>query len=258
MPGSMKTSDARSGGARRSVTVLDDLDAVTAAGRERFLAAAERAIRDHGVFRVALAGGSTPKRLYTALVSAPIDWSKVLFFFGDERCVPPTHADSNYRMAREALLSKVAIPNTNVHRIYAETDDKHAAAEEYEEELERVWGLIHHEMPRFDLVLLGMGSDGHTASLFPGTTALAETKRRVVANRVEKLGTWRITLTAPVINAAREVVLLVAGADKARVLKEVLQGPRDPSRLPAQLVDPSDGELAWLVDRAAAAELAPQ
>ncbi|MBI5361816.1 MAG: 6-phosphogluconolactonase [Planctomycetes bacterium] len=254
----MKTPDTKAGGARGLVRVLEDLDAVTAAGRERFLAAAERAIRDHGVFRVALAGGSTPRKLYAALVGAPIDWSKVLFFFGDERCVPPAHADSNYRMARETLLSKVAIPNTNVHRIYAETDDEQAAAEEYEEELERVWGLIHHEMPRFDLVLLGMGADGHTASLFPGTKALEETKRRVVANWVEKLGAWRITLTAPVINAAREVVFLVAGADKAGVLKEVLQGPRDPARLPSQLVDPSDGELVWLVDRAAAAELAPR
>ncbi|MBK7875255.1 MAG: 6-phosphogluconolactonase [Planctomycetes bacterium] len=254
----MKTPETKAGGARRTVRVLDDLDAVTAAGRERFLAAAERAIRDHGVFRVALAGGSTPKKLYAALVGAPIDWSKVLVFFGDERCVPPTHADSNYRMAREALLSKVVIPGSNVHRIYAESGDVRAAAQEYEDELERVWGLIHHEMPRFDLVLLGMGPDGHTVSLFPGTQALAETKKRVVANHVEKLGAWRITFTPPVINAAREVVFLVAGADKAGVLREVLEGPRDPQRLPAQLVQPDDGELVWIVDRAAAAELAPR
>lgn len=255
MPGSMKTPETKAGDARRSVIVLDDLDAVTAAGRERFLAAAERAIRDHGVFRVALAGGSTPKKLYGALVGAPIDWAKVLLFFGDERCVPPTHPDSNYRMACEALISKVVIPSSNVHRIYAEIDDKHAAAQEYEEELERAWGLIHHEMPRFDLVLLGMGPDGHTASLFPGTTALAETKKRVVANWVDKFASWRITLTAPVINAAREVVFLVAGPDKAPMLREVLEGPRDPSRLPAQLVQPENGELVWIVDRAAAAQV---
>lgn len=256
MPGSMKTPDTRAGGARGTIRVLDDLDAVTAAGRERFLAAAARAIRDHGVFRVALAGGSTPKKLYSELVGAPIDWSKVLVFFGDERCVPPAHADSNYRMAREAFLSKVVIPGTNVHRIYAESGDVHAAAAEYEDELERVWGLIHHEMPRFDLVLLGLGPDGHTASLFPGTQALTETKKRVVANFVDKLGLWRVTFTAPVINAAREVVFLVSGADKATALSEVLEGPRDPARLPAQLVQPEDGELVWLVDRAAAAKLA--
>ena len=144
MPGSMKTPDTRAGGARGTVRVLDDLDAVTAAGRERFLAAAARAIRDHGVFRVALAGGSTPKKLYSELVGAPIDWSKVLVFFGDERCVPPAHADSNYRMAREAFLSKVVIPGTNVHRIYAESGDVHvfdvATGKERGDVVERVNG----------------------------------------------------------------------------------------------------------------------
>lgn len=235
--------------------VLADLDAVTAAGRELFLAYAERAIRERGSFRVALSGGSTPKALYEALVGAPIDWSRVLVFFDDERCVPPDHADSNYRMARDAFLSKVAIPPSNVHRIYAEIDDARVAAEEYEKELERVFELEPGELPRLDLVLLGLGPDAHTASLFPGSSSLAETKKLVAATFVETLGASRVTLTAPTLVAARAIAFLVAGAEKADAVRAVLEGPRDPSRYPAQLVVPTNGELTWLVDRAAAAKL---
>jgi 6-phosphogluconolactonase len=238
------------------IRVLPDLGAVTAAGHETFVTAAQRAVSTRGIFRVALSGGSTPKRLYASLADAPIDWPKVLVFFGDERCVPPEHADSNHRMAREALLAKVPLPAANVHRIYGEVPDPATAAAEYERELERVFELEPGTAPAFDLVLLGIGADGHTASLFPGTPALAERQKLVVANRVEQLGVHRITFTARTINAARAVVFLVSGADKAPALRAILEGPRDPERYPAQLVAPGEGELTWLVDRAAAAELA--
>lgn len=238
------------------IRVLADLAAVTAAGRELFLARAERAIRERGSFRVALSGGSTPRKLYEALVGARIDWSRVLVFFGDERCVPPEHAESNYHMAREALLSKVVIPTSNVHRMYAEIDDARVAAEEYESELVRVFELEPGELPRFDLVLLGLGPDAHTASLFPGSSALDETKKLVAATFVEKLDAWRVTFTARTIAGARSIAFLVAGADKADAVKAVLEGPRDPRRFPAQLVEAPNGELVWLVDRAAAGRLA--
>jgi len=167
-------------------------------------------------------------------------------FFGDERNVPPDHADSNYRTARESLLSKVPIPGDNVYRMHGELD-ANEAAKQYGEMLKEKFGD-----GGLDMVLLGMGDDGHTASLFPGTAALNETKHRAVGNYVEKLKAWRITLTAPFINRAREVMVLVSGASKAKRLAEVLEGPRDPQRLPIQLVQPASGRIAWLVDAAAA------
>lgn len=218
---------------RREVEVLPDKAALTARAAELFLEIAEETPGD---FRVALAGGSTPKDLYAALVDRPVPWGRTRFYWGDERCVPPEHADSNYRMAREALLSKVPVPPENIHRIQAERPD---AAELYEAELEG----------RFDLVLLGMGPDGHTASLFPDTEALREAKRLVLANWVPKLGARRITLTYPALNAARNVLFLVSGPDKARAAGEVL---REGKVLPAGLVRPADGRLIWLLDRPAA------
>ncbi len=199
-----------------------------------------------------LAGGSTPKAAYGILArdyAETVDWGRVHAFFGDERTVPPGHEDSNYRMAREALLDRV--PVGGVHRMRGELPPDEAAAS-YEEELRAFFG--DEGPPRFDLILLGLGEDGHTASLFPETSALEVTDRLVVANPVLKLDTTRITLTAPVLNAARAVIFLVAGESKAEALKEVLEGDADPRRYPAKLVQPADGPT-WMVDRSAAQRL---
>jgi 6-phosphogluconolactonase len=179
-------------------------------------------------------------------------WDRTLVFFGDERGVPVDHPESNYGMARAALLSRVPLPEENVHRIDG-VGDAAAGASKYESELRAFFG--DSAWPRFDLVMLGMGDDGHTASLFPGSAALGERQAWVAANWVEKFQTWRITLTAPAINAARRVLFLVTGAAKAERLREVLEGERDPSRLPSQMIRPGDGTLEWFVDRAAAAKL---
>jgi 6-phosphogluconolactonase len=211
----------------------------------------------HGRFSLALAGGSTPKRIYELLASEEfsdqLDWSQVHVFFGDERCVPPYHDDSNYRMASEALLSRVSLPAENVHRIRGEGDAV-ANARLDEDELREYFG--DGKWPRFDLVMLGMGDDGHTASLFPGTSALDVQNAWVTANWVEKFDTFRVTLTAPAINHARQVMFIVTGASKAERLQEVLHGARDEHRLPSQLIQPQDeGALAWFLDEPAAAKL---
>ena len=207
-------------------------------------------------FSVALAGGSTPRRLYQLLADAPyreqVDWTQVEFFFGDERMVPPDHVDSNFRMAHEALLVPLDLPDRQIHRMAGERDDLDAAAAEYASEIGKVLGGTP---PAFDLVLLGLGRDGHTASLFPSTSALSERRRWVVSNFVPQLDICRLTLTAPILNHASHLLILVAGADKRDALAAVLEGPRDPERFPCQLVRPDHGELLWLVDRAAAAGL---
>lgn len=198
---------------------------------------------------MALAGGSTPEATYRLLArdyADRIDWSRVHVFFGDERTVPPEYEDSNYRMAREALLDHV--PVGGVHRMRGELPPAEAARA-YEEELREFFGP--GEVPGFDLILLGIGEDGHTASLFPNTPALDVTDRWVVENPVEKLDTVRLTLTAPAINAARAVVFLVAGEGKAGALREILEGGADPRDYPAKLVQPAGG-ATWMVDRAAA------
>ena len=235
------------------IKVLPDVPDVAHEAAERVIAAADRAVAEGRTFSLALSGGSTPKALYELLALDPfrsrIDWAKVEVFFGDERNVPPDHKDSNYRMAREALLSKVPIPGDNVYRVAGELDSNEAARQ-YGQMLKEKFGE-----GGIDLVLLGMGDDGHTASLFPETAALDETKHRCVAHYVEKSTTgksWRLTLTAPFINRSREVLILVAGASKAKPLVEVLEGPRDPQRLPIQLIQPADGKLSWLIDAAAA------
>ena len=166
--------------------------------------------------------------------------------------MPPDHPQSNYRMAYDTLLSLVPVPAENIHRVCTEEPDAALAAEKYEQELRAFFGLEADHLPRFNCILLGMGSDGHTASLFPGTEALHETKRLVVANLVDKLKTYRITLTAPVLNHAELVIFLISGAEKAEALKEVLQGEYRPDRFPAQLIRPDNGKLLWIVDRAAA------
>lgn len=238
----------------REIKVVPDAKAVAAEAAERVAAAAERAIAQRGRFSIALSGGSTPKALYALLTAEPyrsrIDWSKVHILFGDERAVPPDHKDSNYRMAAEALLTKVPIPGDNVHRMRGELGERaDEAAKEY--------GLmLKEDFPLgLDVVLLGMGGDGHTASIFPHTTAVAEKKHRVVGYFAENSSTgksWRITMTAPFINEAREVLVLLAGADKAARVIEVLEGPYEPERLPIQLIKPTQGKLVWIMDVAAA------
>ena len=220
-----------------------------AAARD-FVAKADAAIAERGSFSVALAGGSTPKATYEVLASDyadELDWSEVHVFFGDERTVPPDHEDSNYRMAQRTLLSRV--PVGSIHRMRGELPPAEAAAA-YEEELRAFFGTSD-EPPSLDLILLGIGEDGHTASLFPETSALEIHDRWVVANPVLKLETTRLTLTVPVINAARAVNFLVAGEGKAEALKQILEGGADPRQYPAKLVRPADGPV-WIVDRAAA------
>jgi 6-phosphogluconolactonase len=218
----------------------------------RFAEQAEACAKHAGRCAVALSGGSTPKAMFQILAEKPyadtIPWRSIYFFWGDERCVPPDHADSNYRMADETLLSKVPIPRENIFRIPAENEDHERAAANYSETLRKFFG---EERPSFDLVFLGMGPDGHTASLFPGTTALSVNDRIAAANYVEKFQSWRITLTAATINMARNIIFLVAGADKAPALKEVIEGLRNPELYPSQLIEPSHGARLWMVDEAA-------
>jgi 6-phosphogluconolactonase len=232
------------------IKVVPDPAALAGEGAERFVSAAREAIAERGRFAVALSGGRTPEAMFRLLAQDPyrsqVEWEKVQVFFGDERTVPPESDQSNYRMARESLLSHVPIPGDNVYRIRGEIDPNEAAIE-YGRMLKEKFGD-----GGLDLILLGMGPDGHTASLFPGTEALHETKHRVVANFVPKLNTWRVTMTAPFINRARRVVFLVAGADKAQSREQVLEGPPDPERLPSQLIQPVAGELTWILDAQAA------
>jgi 6-phosphogluconolactonase len=223
---------------------------VFAAAREHFLSLARTAIGERGRFDVVLSGGRTPESVYKSLVESELEWRKVHAWFGDERCVPPVHADSNYRMATKALLAKVDIPEANVHRIHGELD-AYRAAEEYETEMKKSLKLEDDELPRFDLVLLGMGPDGHTASLFPGTPALVEEDALCVGTWVEKLKAYRITLTLPVFDNAANVLFLACGADKAPALKLATTGEVGPETPPAGLVRPKRGELVWFVDAAA-------
>jgi 6-phosphogluconolactonase len=241
---------------------VSDGAALCEAAASIFMRAADDAVRASGRFTVALAGGSTPRGLYTLLATdatlrSGIAWNTVHVFWGDERHVPPDHPDSNFRMANEALLTRVPVEPSHVWRIRGEYPDTSKAADEYERNLRVVFGRRAGQLPRFDLVLLGMGEDGHTASLFPGTTALRERQRLVIAQWVPKLHTDRITLTAPVLNNAACVMFLVQGVEKARALKAVLEDPFEPERLPAQLISPNDGRLLWIVDRSAASLLAP-
>ncbi|MGC2742654.1 MAG: 6-phosphogluconolactonase [Candidatus Angelobacter sp.] len=232
------------------VKILPDTAALAQTAALEFHRLAEAAVQERGRFSAALSGGSTPRAVYSLLASEhqQLPWDRINIFFGDERHVPPDHPDSNFRMANESLLSKVPIPEKNVHRIHAEIDAETAAAE-YDQQLFDFFQLSNHDWPRFDLIFLGIGEDGHTASLFPGSKALAETSRRVVANWVEKFQTFRITLTFPVLNHAADVVFLVSGAGKAKILSEVLRpGAR---KYPCQCVQPANGRLLWLVDQKA-------
>jgi 6-phosphogluconolactonase len=240
----------------RTIRILPTPDGLFYAAAEEFLRAGKTAIAERGRFAVALSGGSTPKSLYSLLAAkhAAFDWSHTFLFFGDERHVPPDHPDSNYRMVHEALLTKISIPVENVFRVKAENPDADAAALEYEDDLCRFFALKPGEFPRFDLILLGMGPDGHTASLFPGSEGLKEQSRLVIANWVEKFSTHRITFTFPVLNHAAEAMFMASGPDKADMVHQVLEGKNTPP-YPSQLVQPSDGTLLWMLDEAAAAKL---
>ena len=244
-------------GSEPTVTIVPDPDALADAAARLTVDVAAHAIATRGRFMWALAGGETPRTTYERLALPPfrerVDWRHTWVFFGDERAVPPDHAGSNYRMAHEALLSRVPIPAAQVLRIHGEAPDSEVAAAEYARVLSEAFGTRRGELPRFDLVLLGLGVDGHAASLFPGSPVLREIFRAVAAVHVAAASIpQRLTLTLPVLNAAARVVFLVAGPEKAKVVKAVL-GER--AILPAAMVRPDPGELVWLLDRAAAAQL---
>jgi 6-phosphogluconolactonase len=240
----------------RSIEIVATAADLFHAAAEEFVSLARTAIGAQGRFTVALSGGSTPKGLYSLLATnySGFAWNRVFLFFGDERHVAPTDPESNYRMVNESLLAKITIPPENVFRVLAENPDADAAALNYETQLRRFFELKPGEWPRFDLILLGMGPDGHTASLFPNSAALEEQSRLVVANWVEKFNTHRITFTFPVLNQAAEVMFMASGPDKADMLHQVLEGKNIPP-FPSQRVQPTDGKLLWLLDEAAAAKL---
>ncbi|HEV7509907.1 MAG TPA: 6-phosphogluconolactonase [Thermoanaerobaculia bacterium] len=242
------------------VRVFETVPELMRAAAEVVVRGAEEAVRERGFFSWALSGGSTPRDLYSLLASPPyrdrLPWNAVHVFWGDERHVPPDDPDSNFRMAREAMLDSVPLPAANIHRIHAEEPDAEVAAKAYETGLQEFFHLAPAPQdiwPRFDLILLGLGKDAHTASLFPGGEAVHESARLVVAPWVAAQNTFRITLTPPVLNHARLVAFIAAGDDKAEPLRAVLEGARDPERYPAQIVE---GNRLWLVDRAAARLLA--
>jgi 6-phosphogluconolactonase len=227
-------------------------------GAEEFIRLANDCAEAHQRFTVALSGGSTPKSLYTLLASPGykerIPWKNVHLFWGDERCVPPDHPESNFRMVQESLLSQVEVPPQNIHRMAGEKEPEIAAAE-YEETLKRFFQLSNGHLPRLDLILLGLGEDGHTASLFPGSDALGETKRLVVAPYVEKLDAYRLSLTLPVLNNGAVIVFLVAGENKAAAVEQVLGASAGEPRVPAARIRPTNGTLVWLITQDAARSL---
>jgi 6-phosphogluconolactonase len=233
---------------------------LAASAAHLFASASAKAAEARGVARVAISGGSTPKAMFALLADrgapyfAQMPWDRLHLFWVDERCVPPTDAESNYRMTNEAMLSHVPLPAAQIHRMEGELDPE-VAAGRYEAVLRGEFKLEGGEIPVFDLVLLGMGDDGHTASLFPHTAALHEMKRLVVANHVLQKETWRITLTSPVINRGREVAFLIEGAGKAQVVHDVFLGTYDPEAKPSQLVRPESGRLTVMLDAAAASQL---
>lgn len=240
------------------IRVLTTPQELFEAAAEEVVRAAKEAVAQRGRFTIALPGGSTPKSLFNLLATnarTVMPWDRTFFFWGDERHVPPTDPDSNYKMAEETMLSKVPVAAGNVFRIPAENPDAAAAAEAYEQTLRKFFQLEPGQVPVFDLILLGMGPDGHTASLFPGSAGLHEKARFVIANWVDKLKTSRLTLTLPVLNAAHCVAFLVSGTDKAAMLKTVLEENAPPEQYPSKLIRPSNGKLIWLVDRAAASHL---
>jgi 6-phosphogluconolactonase len=241
-----------------AIRIFPSSEEVARAGARLFVELAWQAIARNDVFSIALAGGNTPRAMYRLLAGGEfgdqVDWSKVQVFWGDERAVPPDHPESNYGMARRELLIHVPIPPANVHRMEADRPHLGRAAQDYEDVIRRHIPLNARGFPRFDLILLGMGPEGHTASLFPGAHGIKETSRWVSTPMVTKLKSRRMTLTLPVLNAAEYVLFLVCGSEKAAILREVLEGTNDPP-LPAQMVTAPEGHRAILADEAAAALL---
>ena len=245
---STRSKAALGANVNREVRILPDANAIARRAAERIIEAAAVAVKETGVFTISLAGGSTPKTLYTLLATDPVfksqvPWDKTQFFFGDERHVPPDDSESNFRMANESMLSKVSLKPEQVIRIKAEYPDAEKAAKEYEQTLRAWFKLSDGQLPRFDVLLLGMGEEGHTLSLFPGTKALHDNGRLVMS------------ITAPVANHSALVIFMVTKADKALALKAVLEGPYEPEQLPSQLIQPTNGKLLWLVDTTAAGKL---
>lgn len=258
----------------KNVVLSQDENGFLKKAAQIFMESSADAIEKRGLFTVALAGGSTPKKIYALLSDSyyrnRVNWTKTHVFWGDERMVPPNHPDSNYKMTNDNLLSRVAIPSVNVHRIAGEMSAAQEAARSYEQSMKVFFraaavdkpmaqfvteNSLGDFFPRFDLVLLGVGNDGHTASLFPGTSALTEKTRWVTGGRVEAVSAERVTLTFPVLNNARQLVFLCSGEGKSTILKEIFQGDDDARRFPAQLVRPTAGEVTWLLDKGAASRL---
>ncbi|MGH7778257.1 MAG: 6-phosphogluconolactonase [Candidatus Binataceae bacterium] len=243
------------------IIVLDDPQAVYVHAAEEIVHYSGEAVCTHGEFMIALSGGSTPAGVYEVIAERfelSVDWKEVQFFWGDERCVAAADPLSNYAMANRAMLSKLPLKPAQVHRIAGELAPE-AAAAAYEQELRRAFNVSAGELPRFDLIMLGLGDNRHTLSLFPGdTAALHETSRMVIPVKVDAEPPWRITFTAPLANHAQRLMFIVTGAEKAAAVRDVIDGPRDPDRFPAQLIAPEDGEVVWMLDQAAASLLRPR
>jgi len=239
------------------IATYPDNDTLSHQAAQLIVRLAAESVVTHGRFAVALAGGSTPRKLYSLLANEPyrrqIDWALVEVFWGDERCVPVDDAESNFRMAQEAFLSKVPIAENQIHRMHADWPDRDAAAQAYVIEMRRVFGT--DGIPSFDLIQLGLGPEGHTASLFPHQAALHEQERLVMPVRTPKPPPDRLTFTPPLLNAARHVLFLVTGSDKADAVHEVIEGEYNPDEYPAQIVHPPHGEVTWMLDTAAASKL---
>jgi 6-phosphogluconolactonase len=236
------------------VEVFPNPEALNREAAQQIAHRAQEAVHRGGRCSIVLSGGSTPRSLYSLLATEykeQIPWADCHFFWGDERHVPPDSPESNYRMAMDAVLSRVPASAENIHRVRSENPDAQRAAEQYADEIRAFFGIGSGQFPRFDIVLLGLGPDGHTVSLFPGTAALKEREKLVVANWVEKFGAFRITMSAPLLNHAACVLFMVQGAEKAEALRSVLHGHYQPEKFPAQLIRPTNGDLLWLADEAA-------
>jgi 6-phosphogluconolactonase len=240
------------------ITVFNDTAELSRSAAELFVQTAREAVQQHGRFTVALTGGSSPVQLYRLLAQSPyreqVPWEQTYIFWGDERWVPLTDERSNAKMALDTFLRQVPVPEGQIYPMWGEGEPEEFA-HYYEQLLQK---HFHQQLPRFDLILLGMGDDGHTASLFPGTEVLRETSRWVRAYYLTPQSMYRITLTAPLINQAQKIVFLTFGANKAPALYEVLEGNRNPEQYPSQLIQPQQGEVHWLVDEAAASRLTRQ
>jgi 6-phosphogluconolactonase len=242
---------------KSNVIVLDDAGALHVRAAEEIAHIAGEAICTHGEFTLCLTGGSTPAGVYELLATRfhlSVDWKEVQFFWGDERCVPPDDQASNYGMANRTMLSKLTLNPGQVHRIHGE-EQPEQAARDYEDELRRSFSLSADEFPRFNLILLGLGENSHIASLFPNHPAIHDSKRLAIAVEVDAPQRHRVSLTAPVLNSAAHVIFIVSGEGKADAVRNVIEGPRDPERFPGQIIAPSDGEVLWLIDKAAASKL---